>query len=103
MSRPRRPISSDWDDVKPKGEGLLGPATLLECPFCGAVEECEHAHNHVRDSNGYIGHPEAPHGKNDRHALQCWACGAVGPFTFYEDKIREEWNKRSTGPEIKCL
>jgi len=35
MSRPRRPISSDWDDVKPKGEGLLGPAT---CSSAGPDE-----------------------------------------------------------------
>ena len=28
MSRPRRPISSDWDDVKPKGEGLVARRPL---------------------------------------------------------------------------
>lgn len=73
-------------DGTPKAgdSGKSNPAVLsvelLSCPFCGSLEEPHAKYEHIV--------------LDERHALQCWNCGATGPFTVNEQMIGKHWNRR---------
>lgn len=59
-----------------------GARELMPCPFCGSSNDLD-----------------MQYGTNDREGkpmnVYCGACGACGPWSYYETVAIKDWNRRA--------